>query len=178
MKTPAADLVLAPGAAWARVIAAGLIGFEGERARAGLAAAWAFLGGVVRAPPQDLAHAGTWDAALSYAPSWSSRVPRHRRDGRSHQGLGSVPCVTAANAAPQTGSPSYTLFQDCKSQRPFARKHVGSDILTVPVQSHIDARSAKPEIADHDLVQKVRHHRIAEPDLVSLVGELEAEAGR
>ena len=70
------------------------------------------------------------------------------------------------------------LFEEGKAQRSFARKHVGSDILTVPVQSHIDARSAKSEIADHDLVQKVRHDRIAEPDLISLVGQLEAEAGR
>jgi hypothetical protein len=31
------------------------------------------------------------------------------------------------------------LFEDGKAQRSFAGKHVGSDILTVPVQSHIDA---------------------------------------
>jgi hypothetical protein len=31
------------------------------------------------------------------------------------------------------------LFEEGKAQRSFARKHVDSDILTVPVQSNIDA---------------------------------------
>jgi hypothetical protein len=31
------------------------------------------------------------------------------------------------------------LLQERKAQRSFSGKHVGSDILTVPVQSHIDA---------------------------------------
>ena len=44
------------------------------------------------------------------------------------------------------------LFEKCKAQRAFARKHVDSDILTVPVQAHIDARSAKSKVADYDLV--------------------------
>ena len=36
------------------------------------------------------------------------------------------------------------LFQDRNAQRPLSRKHVGRDVLIVPVQPYIDSRCTKP----------------------------------
>ena len=72
----------------------------------------------------------------------------------------------------------YTLFHKHQPCRAISREHVSSYVTTVSVQAHVHTRGAEPEVPDHDFIEEIRRDRAPEADLVTVVCEIEAKAGR
>src|SRR4051794_39723583 len=69
-----------------------------------------------------------------------------------------------------------TLLQNGASRRAVSCQHIRGHVVAVTVQAYIDACCAKPEVADHYVVDNARHDRVAKADLVLLMRQLQAEA--
>src|SRR3982075_2818068 len=63
------------------------------------------------------------------------------------------------------------------ADRAFLAQHLERDIVVVPAQHQIDARLPEPQVAQEYRIQECRQARIAQPDLVGVRIEFEAERG-
>src|SRR5712671_3640375 len=63
------------------------------------------------------------------------------------------------------------------ADRAFLAQHLERHIPVIPAQHQIDARLPEPEVAQEYRVQECRQARIAQPDLVGIRIEFEAERG-
>ena len=98
--------------------------------------------------------------------------------GRSAALAAVVTAVVALAGCADSGTPAPPVpGQQQNTGGSLARHHVDGDVATIAMQPKVKARFSEPQVADHDLFEKIRHDRIAEADFVLRVAEFQPEAG-